>query len=164
VLREASGDRAFERTEFLNKRTSWNAMKNMFLQARTIRVAILLYPPLTAAHVCIFAIEKRGNNHAPRGDDSPRISQLIRRIARHAKLPRKGEITVCEIQRRFPHSLPSFENRTEPNRTASHFVESSEEGKTFLCVERSAQAVFVSGVTPRHNCIVPFVCIRVCTL
>lgn len=30
----------------LNKRTSWNAMKNMFLQARTIRVTILLYPPL----------------------------------------------------------------------------------------------------------------------
>jgi len=52
VLGEASGDRASIReNRVLNKRTSWNAMKNMFLQARTIRVAILLYPPLTAAHV-----------------------------------------------------------------------------------------------------------------
>lgn len=40
----ASSERNTERP--LNKRTSWNAMKNMFLQARTIRVTILLYPPL----------------------------------------------------------------------------------------------------------------------
>lgn len=44
----------------LNKRTSWNWMKNMFLQARTIRVAILLH--LDVADVASLTVEEHGNN------------------------------------------------------------------------------------------------------
>jgi len=139
---EASGDRASIReNRVLNKRTSWNAMKNMFLQARTIRVAILLYPPLTAAHRA-SSLLKSVETIVHLRDDSPRISRAANTANCSPRdiIETKGNNRFSKFNK-FPDSLSVF-SRITPQRISVEFSEGDKRHLARLLVHDRHKAAF----------------------